>query len=206
MGDLSFDAMLSEEQIVANWEKYSSLLLQTGEHRSEQLQALLDHLGDRLVMCPASSKSAFHNCFVGGLVDHSLRVLKNCTRLMKVSPDVFGGIPEESVVFAALLHDLGKVGDLENDRYLPQTNNYYRERGNLFEHNHVVVAKNVHASLFLLQHFGVKMTYDEFEAILLNDGPVTDDGREYCMKETPLALLVQTADRLSCEQEKFASK
>lgn len=206
MGDLSFDAMLSEEQIVANWEKYSSLLLQTGEHRTEQLQALLDHLGDRLVMCPASSKREYHNCFVGGLVDHSLRVLKNCTRLMKVSPDVFGGIPEESVVFAALLHDLGKVGDLDNDRYVPQTNDYYKSRGNLFEHNHKVVAKNVHASLFLLQHFGVKMTYDEFEAILLNDGPVTDDGREYCMKETPLALLVQTADRLSCEQEKFASK
>lgn len=194
--------MLSEEQIVANWEKYSSLLLQTGEHRAEQIQALLDHLGDRLLMCPASSKRDYHNCFVGGLVDHSLRVLKNCTRLMKVSPDVFGDIPEESVVFAALVHDLGKVGDLENDRYLPQTNNYYREKGNLFEHNKAVVPNNVHASLFLLQHFGVKMSYPEFEAILLNDGSVTDDGRMYCMKETPLALLVMTADRLACEQEK----
>lgn len=198
--------MLSEEQIVANWEKYSSLLLQTGEHRKEQLQALLDHLGDRLVMCPASSKKEYHNCFVGGLVDHSLRVLKNCTRLMKVSPDVFGGLSEESVVFAALLHDLGKVGDLENDRYLPQTNNYYRDKGNLFEHNRAVVPSNTHSSLFLLQHFGVKMSYDEFEAILLNDGPVTDDGREYCMKETSLTLLIQTADRLSCEQEKLSSK
>lgn len=198
--------MLSEEQIVANWEKYSSLLVQTGDHRSEQLKALLDHLGDRLVMCPASSKKDHHNCFVGGLVDHSLRVLKNCTRLMKVSPDVFGDIPEESVVFAALLHDLGKVGDLEQDRYLPQTNDYYKSRGNLFEINHKVVPKNVHSSLFLLQHFGVKMSYDEFEAILLNDGPVTDDGREYCMNETPLALLVMTADRLSCEQEKLLAK
>lgn len=198
--------MLSEEQIVANWEKFSGLLLQTGEHRQEQLQALLDHLGDRLVMCPASSKKDYHNCFVGGLVDHSLRVLKNCTRLMKVSPDVFGSISEESIVFAALLHDLGKVGDLDNDRYLPQTSDYYKSKGNLFEHNHAVVPKNVHASLFLLQHFGVKMTYDEFEAILLNDGSVTDDGREYCMKETALTLLIQQADRLSCEQEKLLAK
>lgn len=198
--------MLSEEQIVANWEKYSNLLLQTGEHRSEQLQAMLDHLGDRLVMCPASSKRDYHNCFVGGLVDHSLRVLKNCTRLMKVAPDVYGGIPEESVVFAALLHDLGKVGTLDEDRYLPQTNDYYKSRGNLFEVNSKVTTKNVHSSLFLLQHFGVKMTYDEFEAILLNDGPVTEDGREYCMRETPLALLIQQADRLSCEQEKNSSK
>ena len=206
MRDLSFDAMLSEEQIAANFEKYSTLLLQTGDHRAEAMQSLLDALGERLATCPASSKRDYHNCFVGGLVDHSLRVLKNCTRLMKVSPDLFGSIPEESVVFAALLHDLGKVGDLDNERYLPQTNNYYREKGNLFEHNKAVVPKNTHASLFLLQHFGVKMSYDEFEAILLNDGPVTDDGREYCMKETPLALLVMTADRLSCEQEKYSSK
>ncbi len=194
--------MLSEEQLVANFEKYSSLLVQTGEHRKEQIQALLDKLGDRLATCPASSRKEYHNCFAGGLVDHSLRVLKNCTRLMKVSPDVFGSIPEESVVFAALFHDLGKVGDLENDRYLPQTNNYYRDKGNLFEHNRAVVPSNTHASLFLLQHFDVKMTYPEWEAILLNDGSVTDDGRMYCMKESALTLLVQTADRLSCEQEK----
>lgn len=198
--------MLSEEQIMANWEKFAGLLVQTGDHRKDQLQALLDHFGERLVMCPASSKRDFHNCFVGGLIDHSLRVLKNCTRLRKVSPELFGSIPEESVVFAALLHDLGKVGTLDEERYLPQTNDYYKSRGNLFEHNHKVVPKNVHATLFLLQHFGVQMTYDEFEAILLNDGPVTDDGREYCMKETSLALLIQTSDRLACEQEKLLAK
>jgi hypothetical protein len=194
--------MLSEEQIVKNWEKYSTLLAQTGAHRTEQIQALLDHLGDRLVMCPASSKKNYHNCFVGGLVDHSLRVLKNCTRLIRVSPEVFGSIPEESVVFAALFHDLGKVGDLDNDRYLPQTSDYYKSRGNLFEHNKAVVAKNVHSSLFLLQHFGIKMTYDEFEAVLLNDGMIVEENKHYCMSETPLALLVMTADRLACEQEK----
>ncbi len=193
--------MISEEQIVANWEKFSSLLLQTGDHRVDGIQAMLDHFGDRFVMCPASSKANLHSCFVGGLIDHSLHVLKNCSRMIKVAPDIYKDIPEQSVVFAALLHDLGKVGDLESDRYLVQTNNYYREKGNLFELNRSLPTVT-HTSLFLLQHFGIKTTYPEWEAILLNDGTVTDDGCEYSMRETALTLLVHQADRLSCQQEK----
>lgn len=194
---------LSEEQIVANWEKYRSLLLQTGDHRSTELEAMLDHLGDRLATCPASSRLYYHNCFAGGLVEHSLRVLKNCSRLAKVAPDAYGDIPEESIVFAALLHDLGKVGDLTHDRYLAQTNNYYREKGHLYEINEAGPYATVpHMSVWLLQHFGVKATWDEWSAILLNDGPVTEDGKIYAMKEVNLALLVHQADRLSCQQEK----
>ncbi len=196
--------MISEEQIVTNWEKYSGLLLQTGEHRVDGIQAMLDHFGDRLVTAPASSRTEYHNCFVGGLVEHSLRVLKNCTRLMKVCPDVYKGIPDESVVFAALLHDLGKVGDLDHDRYVPQTNNYYKERGNLYEMNHAMpYSTNTHASLFILQHFGIKTTWDEWAAILLNDGSVLVENKPYAMREPPLALLVHQADRISCEQEKL---
>jgi len=195
--------MLSEEQIIKNWERFSGLLLQSGEHRVETIQAMLDHFGDRLVMTPASSRTEYHSAFVGGLIDHSLKVLKNCTRLMKVSPEIYKDIPEESVIFAALLHDLGKVGDLEHDRYLAQTNNYYRERGNLYEINHKMPYSTVpHASLFLLQHFNIKTTWDEWAAILLNDGQCVEANRPYGMKEPPLAILVHMADRLSCEQEK----
>lgn len=195
--------MLSEEQIVKNWERFSSLLLQTGEHRSGQLQEMLNHFSDRLIMAPASSKKSYHGCFVGGLVDHSLRVLKNCTRMAKVAPDVYGSLSEESVVFASLLHDFGKVGDLTNERYVPQTNNYYKDKGNLFEINKAMPYATVsHMSVFLLQHFGVKATWDEWQAILLNDGMVLPENKPYAMFETPLALLVHQSDRLSCEQEK----
>jgi hypothetical protein len=198
---------LSEEQIIQNWEKYRGLLLQTGEHRAKEVEALLDHFGDRLVMAPASSRTEYHNCFVGGLVDHSLRVLKNCTRLMKVTPELYKDLPEESVVFAALFHDLGKVGDLDNERYVPQTNDYYRGKGNLYEMNFDMPYSTVsHMSVFLLQHFGVKVTWDEWTAIMLNDGPVLVENKPYCMKEPLLALLVHQADRLACEQEKHLAK
>lgn len=198
--------MLSEEQLVQNYERYTDLLLQAGDHRSSQIGAMIDHFGNRLVLCPASSKRQYHACYPGGLIDHSLRVLRNATRLAKVAPDLYHDIPEESVVFATLLHDLGKLGSLDSERYLDQTNDYFMKRGNLYEYNADLVPSVTHASLFILQHFGVRMSYDEFEAILLNDGSVTDDGRLYCMKESNLTLLVQQADRLSCQQEKICEK
>jgi hypothetical protein len=199
--------MLSEEQLVQNYEKYSSLLLQSGEQRSSELGDLLNHLGDRLVLCPASIKKSHHSCFPGGLIDHSLRVLKNCSRLMKVAPDLYGDVPEQSVVFTALLHDLGKVGDLTHDRYIPQTNDYYAKRGNLYEINHEMVASTVgHASIFMLQHFKIMMSYDEFQSIIIGDDlQNSEENNIYKMRETSLTLLIQQSNRISCEQEKLIS-
>lgn len=195
--------MLSEEQLIQNYEKYKSLLLQTGDHRSAQIEALIDHFGNRFVLCPASSKKQLHAAYPGGLIDHSLRVLKNATRMIKVAPDVYGDLSDESVVFATLFHDLGKLGDLQNERYLVQDNDYYRKKGNVYEVNQDLSPAVTHASLFLLQHFSVHMTYDEWEAILLADGTITPDGHEYSMRERNLTLLVHQADRLSCSQEKL---
>jgi hypothetical protein len=194
--------MLSEEQLIQNYEKYKSLLLQTGDHRSAQIEALIDHFGNRFVLCPASSKKQLHAAYPGGLIDHSLRVLKNATRMIKVAQDVYSDIPEESVVFATLFHDLGKLGSLDEERYLVQDNDYYRKKGNVYELNYELPATR-EMSLFLLQHFGVQMTYPEWEAILLNDGPGVEANRSYSMNETALALLVHQADRLSCQQEKL---
>lgn len=195
---------LSEEQIVENFDRFRALLLETGEYRREQLGTMLDELGERLALCPASSKRQYHNAFPGGLVEHSLRVLKNCRRMAKVAPDVYDGIPEESLVFAALLHDLGKVGDLTEDRYLVQTNDYYLKRGNVYEINHEMqYVSTSHASLFLLQHYGVRTTFPEWIALMTADGMYVDANREYGMHEPSLALLVHQADRVSCEQEKM---
>lgn len=194
--------MLSEEQLIQNYEKYKSLLLQTGDHRSTQIEALIDHFGNRFVLCPASSKKQLHAAYPGGLIDHSLRVLKNATRMIKVAQDVYGAIPEESVVFATLFHDLGKLGSLDEERYLVQDNDYYRKKGNVYELNYELPATR-EMSLFILQHFGVQMTYPEWEAILLNDGQGVEANRSYSMNETSLALLVHQADRLSCQQEKL---
>jgi hypothetical protein len=55
--------------------------------------------------------------------------------------------------------------------------------------------RTTHRSLYLLQKFGVKVSYDEWMAILLADG-LTDDTRLYSMREPSLALIITSANKL----------
>ena len=42
----------------------------------------------------------------------------------------------KNLIFAALHHDLGKVGDLDKDYYIPQDSEWHRKnRGEIFKHN-----------------------------------------------------------------------
>lgn len=199
--------MLSEERLIQNYEKYVDLLLQTGDDRRDQLQKMIDYFGDRLVLCPASYRKNLNSCFPGGFIEHSLQVMKTCSRLRKVAPDVYGSIPESSIVFTSLLHDVGKLGVLDQDRYVPQTNNYYRERGNLYEFNQNMPQCTIsHASIFTLQYFGIRMDFQEYQAIMLVDSTESEDSKYYNMHESSLTLLLKQADRLSCEQERITQQ
>lgn len=55
---------------------------------------------------PASTR--FHGNYPGGLLEHSLNVYDELVRLLSVYPEI--KVAEESVIIAALFHDLCKVG------------------------------------------------------------------------------------------------
>lgn len=194
--------MLSAEEIEANFSKFKTYALQTGDHRQEQLTKFLDHFEERLALCPGSSNTHFHNCFPGGLVEHSLRVLRNCNRLAQAFKDEFE-ISRESMIFACLFHDIGKVGDVTEPRYVTQTNEWHAKQGKMYEFNKKMsFLTTPPMGIFILQHFGVPMNFEEFQSILLNDGQYDDANRPYALKEHPLALLVHQADCLATVMEK----
>ena len=191
---------LSPEDIASNFDKYRSFMEKLGD-RSEAALALVDHLGERLALCPASSKKEYHAAFPGGLVDHSLRVLSNALKLTKT----FGwDLPKDSLIIGCLLHDLGKVGDHENDYYVPQTDSWRVEKlGEVYTRNQKMQYMTVpHRGVWLCQHFGLKLTQDEFLAIMLNDGQYDEVNAPYKMKEPQLADVVHLADYISTKQEK----
>ena len=67
---------ITPEQIAENFDKYRAFFEKL-EDRAPAALDLVDSLGERLALCPASSRKDFHCAFPGGLVDHSLRVLGN---------------------------------------------------------------------------------------------------------------------------------
>lgn len=192
--------MLTPEQITENFEKYRSLCEKLGD-RSEAALAMIDALGERLALCPASARKDYHAAYPGGLVDHSLRVLTNALKLCKA----FGWeIPKESMIIGALFHDLGKVGDHENDYYLPQDSDWHRDKiGEMYKHNRDIQYMTVpHRGVWLCQHFGLRLSQDEFLAIMLNDGQYAPENAPYKLKEPRLADVVHAADLISTKQEK----
>lgn len=194
---------LSPEDIASNFDKYRSFMEKLGD-RSEAALSLVDHLGERLAVCPASSRKDFHAAFPGGLVDHSLRVLSNALKLCKA----FGwDIPKDSLIIGCLLHDIGKCGDEDQDYYIPQTDSWRVDKlGEVYTHNKKMQYMTVpDRGVWLCQHFGLKLTKEEFLAIKLNDGQYAEENSPYKMKEPSLAIAVHMADLAATREEKEKS-
>jgi 5-enolpyruvylshikimate-3-phosphate synthase len=97
------------------------------------------------------------------------------------------------------LHDLGKVGDLENDFYVEQDSAWHREKlGQFYKYNEDLSKMSItHQTLFLLQHFGVTLTRDEWIAIQLSGGSHFEENRFYVGSEPTLALILQQAKQIT---------
>ena len=154
---------LTEKQIVENWSKLIQLIEDTfsGE-RKEKLLEMYKYFEDRMSIAPASGKAAYHNAMVGGYVEHVLHVTKCALQIKELweSNGAEINFTDEELIFAAMHHDLGKVGDLNQDYYIPQDSEWHRKnRGEIFKHNPKLQYMSVtDRAIFLLNHFGISMT------------------------------------------------
>ena len=134
-------------------------------------------------MSPASTRLGHHNCFAGGYVDHVIRVIEASLVFEKVW-DRFGQKKDyttEELVFAAINHDLGKLGTNEQPMYLPNDSQWHIEKqGMLYKYNtnitHMRVADR---SLFYLQKAGIEVSENEFLTIKLHDGLYEESNKAY---------------------------
>jgi len=201
---------ISEDAIMNNWKTFRRLCSKTGD-RSDAITAMVDELEDRAALAPASSKGSYHAAYPGGLVDHSLRVLKNARKMHEMFKDFYGDIPLESVIVACLFHDWGKIGDVgedpANDYYIAQDNAWRRDNlDEMYKINwDLTYFKNSARAMYILQYYDIKLTEAEWLSIYLNDGPMEEKNRPYAMKEPRLATLVQQADYLAACMEKAAA-
>ena len=181
---------LTPEQVESNWQRHLQYVEDhiTGA-RKEKLKNLYESLAEHMVRAPASSKSWYHNAFPGGYIEHVNRVVEIALRTAK-----FWGVSganidftEEELVFAALNHDLGKIGDGEQDGYLPQTDNWRRDK--LKEEYSINTNLDFmliqDRSLFLLQKYGISMSQKEYLAIRLHDGIYDDANKAYFFSHNP---------------------
>jgi len=109
---------LTAEKIQSNWIEFNSNIEKyiTGD-RKQALLNFYEKYEDRIILMPAAHKKEYHSAFPGGYVDHVNRVVKGALALSAVW-ESFGAdmstFTIEELVFSAINHDLGKMGDEEN--------------------------------------------------------------------------------------------
>ena len=180
---------LTADDLQNNWERFEKLCRRLSDHH---INELLDKLGERLVMCPASPREDQPGCYPGGLIEHMLET----TVVMRTLNDAYAlEVPISSILKVGLLHAIGKVGNLTQDYFVDQPSDWHREKlGQLFKYNEEIPRMSVsHRTLFLLQHFGVTLTSDEWLAIQLAAGSHFEENRFYVGSEPSLALILQQA-------------
>ena len=204
---------LTEQQLKDNYDKLRNLISETftGE-RLEKLNKLYDDFEDRIIVAPASGKEEYHYCHIGGYVEHILHVVDTARKVSKLYEQIGGTIEwtDEELVFAALHHDLGKVGDLEQEHYIPQENDWrVKNLGEIFVSNtDIQNMRPPERGLFILQHYGIVCTLNETLGIKLADG-IYDDSNEYYLKvfdakkalKNHLPYILHWADHMSTQAE-----
>jgi hypothetical protein len=197
---------LNEEKIAENMEIVKRMVSQWPEPRRRLVsKMLIGQVGEEFFTAPASVREEYHNCFPGGLCDHSLRVVENLKSVeAALCSNERTRRPHHLLEFVGLFHDLGKVGDGSHPYYLPNPDEWQRaKRGVIYITNReCAYMPTSERGLFVLQKHGIELSVDEYLAIRLNDGQYDDTNKNYRMKEPDLALLVHFADRWATQQEK----
>jgi hypothetical protein len=206
----------TEQQLSDNYDKFLNVLKK--HFSGDRLQKLLfmyseDNLGLNLSMAPAAGKVFFHNCYAGGYIDHVLNVYTASFGVKKLYEKMGGHIDftDEEMIFAALHHDLGKLGDHNNQPYyLPNESSWHAERGEIYTFNGDIQHMNVtHRALFLLQHYNIQVTLPEYLAIFNSDGLYDECNATYLKSygpdkelKTNLPYIIHMADFISCKTER----
>ena len=148
----------------------------------------------------------------GGYVEHILHIIQNSLQLKQVwhNNGAMINFTDEELVFAAMHHDLGKVGDLEHDYYIPQDSDWHRKnQGAIYKHNpQLQYMKVPDRGLWLLQHYGVKVSDKEYLGIKLADGLYDDCNTAYLKSYNPdfnlrtnLCYIIHQADMMATHIE-----
>jgi hypothetical protein len=180
---------MDAETIENNWKTYESLCKRLND---EGLNKLLTDLGDRIVECPNSPKLEQTGCYPGGLIEISLRVASTMRKLNETLDDK---LPTSSIIRVGLLHEIGKIGDLETLHFLDQDSDWHRDKlGQMYKYNEEMDKMTyAHRALWLLQYYGVSLSRDEWEAIATSGGYHLEENRFYTATKNKLGRLLCAA-------------
>jgi hypothetical protein len=206
--------VLEAKDIQNNWNQFIANI--DAHITGDRKQALLDFYNkyqERVMLMPAAHKKEYHNAFPGGYVEHVNRVVRCALKQYDLWAEEgadMSTFTKEELVFSAINHDLGKMGDEENESYIPQTDKWRREKlGEDYMFNTKVPFASVpDRGLFMLQSHGIQYTFNEMLAIQTHDGLYDEANKKYLFAYMPeqkprtcLPFILHQADLMAARIE-----
>lgn len=194
----------AEKVIQDNRKRIIDLLKKT---KRDRVDILIEELeDDGFFRAPASG--GYHSNQEGGLAAHTLNVVQNAE---KIGVALLGGagynLIQNSVIIAAVLHDLGKVGDYGKRFYVPNmiqdgkptkadpVQKYKQSEKKPWKRNSDLtnIPHGIRSAIIANRWF--ELTEDEEYAICFHDGMYEPSNRAVIPgHETPLLLIIHWAD------------
>jgi hypothetical protein len=176
----------TDEQLEQGYNQFIKIINKyfTGE-RLEKLLFMYseNELGGNLMLSPASGNKGFHNAYDGGYIDHIFNVCKNAIKVKELFVSAGGKIDftDDELIFAALHHDLGKLGIKGELHYVTNDSKWHIEnRGEYYKRNENITFMSItDRTFFTLNHYGITYNEKEYFGIKLTDGMFDEDNEKY---------------------------
>lgn len=204
---------LSSEEIIANYDLHIKIIDKyiTGE-RNKKVKDMIEAIGEKYVTAPASGRTWYHGAYPGGYLVHVNTVVRYALQQLALYKKMGGRVDftEEELVFSALFHDLGKIGDGDKPNYLPQDNDWRKNNmQEIYKNNPDLDFMLIpDRSLFILQKYGIPVNQKEWLAIKLHDGLFEESNKAYYISFNPdsklksnIVPILHTADYLASKVE-----
>ena len=204
------------EQIQENWLVFNENIENYITNKNDRREKLLNFYKlyeERIILMPAAHKKEYHSAFPGGYVDHVNRVVKSSLKLYDLWKEMgcdMSTFTKEELVFSAINHDIGKMGSKENEAYIPQTDQWRKDKlGEDYMFNKKLPYCSVpDRGLFLLQQHDISYSFNEMLAIQTHDG-LYDQANDKYLKaympeqkpRTSLPYILHQADLMAARIE-----
>ena len=162
---------MDTEKLLSNFENYSKVLKKYFPDTG--IENFLQDFGVRITTCPRGLTET-DGGHPGALIDFMLKVALVAREHADVLVGRFGenAVCKKTVARVCLVHEIGKLGSDEHELFVTQESQWHRDKlGQRFKYNEECTKMSVgHRTLYLLQKYNIKLTEEEWIAILTCQG------------------------------------
>jgi len=187
--------MLTIPQLEHNKAKF----IETNQKYNIMTKELEEFLGDDFYTSPASTTLTMVGCYPGGLLHHTIKACKYAIKINEILPEAIRQ-PAPSIVKAVFLSQIGKVF-----MFCPATEEWKLKQGKMYDFCDDVVRLRVgERSAYYATKYGVKLTEEEYQAILNLDKDDEDKMAKYF--SSSLTSIIKWGFEMAIMEEKNGKK